>query len=457
MEKEFGRILQRYGLVVPGDHILVAVSGGPDSVALLHLLRLFSEPLNLHLYAAHLDHAMRPESPFDAAFVEKLCRQWGVPLETTRIDVPALAAKQRQNIEEAAREARREFLRDAARRHGCRLIALGHHRGDQAETFLQRLLRGSGPTGLAGMKLQCGPFIRPLLPFGRGQILAHLHYHNLPHVEDASNTDLAYTRNRIRHDLLPRLRELSPAIESHLARLSRRLGQEEDFWRRQVDRQLTALCRVDDGLRLDRRRLLELHPALLSRTLRGALERVRGDLRGITAAHLEAVEDLLHGGRPQGEIHLPRVWVGRRYEELWLRCAAPAATAPSELAIPGPGSYSLPDGRTLRVGEASASHDESRFAVEFAADCVHFPLVVRTPRAGDRFSPEGLGGSKKLKDFFIDAKIPREVRAACLLVVGEEVLWVVGMRRCAGMHESVVGGRVLRLVVSGPGVATINL
>lgn len=450
MQSLFYRILVHEAGVKAGDRILVALSGGADSMVLLDLLLQVADPLQVALRAAHLDHAMRPESARDAAFVREYCRGRKVPLQVDRRDVPALARARGQGLEEAARVERRAFLRQAAQQAGCNLIAMGHHRDDQAETFLHRLLRGSGLTGLAGMRLRSGMIIRPLLRFSRADILDYRDHHQLPHVEDASNADTRFTRNRLRHHLLPLLRTFNPRIDEHLARLSSRIAREEDYWDRQVADQLAVLGEAaEDGWWLSVDGLAQLHPALRARVLRGALERVRGDLRHISARHLEALESLLGGPRPEAEIDLPGAWAGRRYRRLWLRVGAPPAVEDFTLDVPGPGEYDLPGGGCLQVSLQAGCSGEDRWAVEFDAEAVSFPLQVRNFRPGDRFYPCGAPGHRKLKDFFIDLKLDRELRRSLPLVAGDEILWVVGVRRCQGRRPRTGGGPVLRLAVSG--------
>jgi len=458
MLRAFSRVLRNKSLVLPGERVLVAVSGGADSVALLHLFHAVAPEFSCALSAAHLDHAIRPESAGEAEFVARICASLGVPLHTERIDVPALARARRQGLEEAAREARREFLGKVAKREGCTRIALGHHRGDQAETVLHRLLRGSALSGLAAMRPASGLFIRPLLPFARQRLLDFLAARDIPFVEDASNRDTAFTRNRIRHRLLPLLSTFNPRIEEHLGRFSERLAIEEDYWEREERRLLSDLGEVyAEEIRLDRVGLLSLHPAARSRVLRRALLVVRGDLQGLAACHIEALDGLLRGARPQAEVVLPRAWAGRRYEDLWLRRMPPDLPPPVSILVAGPGNYPLPGGGELQVELLAAPKGEEGGAVEFDSAQVSFPLRVRSPRPGDRFRPEGLGGGKKLKDFLIDAKVPRERRRSLLLVEEEEVLWIVGMRRCAGRRPCREGGGVLRLSAKLPVSPTIQL
>lgn len=458
MDEAFVRVIRDHRLLAPGDRALVGISGGADSVALLSLLLRNAPALGISVVAAHLDHRLRAESGADAAFVGRFCAELGVPLMVGVAEVAELARAGGEGIEAAARRARREFLLEAAAARGCSVIALGHHAGDQAETFLHRLLRGSGTSGLAAMALRNGPFIRPLLPFTHQQLLAFLARRQLPHVEDASNLDPAFTRNRIRHELLPRLRTFNPRIDEHLVALSQRLLLEEDFWRDQETEALAAVSRpASVGVELDRRALLALHPALRIRVLRRALERLRGDLLEISAGHLAAVEALLTGSRPQGELSLPRAWVGRRYQRLLLRSEAPRPAEPFRMELAGPGCHELPGGGRLQVSIASSSGPESPTTMEFDGERIGFPLLVRTFLPGDRFRPDGGGGAKKLKDYFIDARIEREERARLPLLVGPEILWVVGLRRCAGYRPDNRCRRVLRVVFRAARSSTIGL
>jgi tRNA(Ile)-lysidine synthase len=184
---------------------------------------------------------------------------------------------------------------------------------------------------------------------------------------------------------------------------------------------------------------------------------VRGDLQGVASCHIEGVNGLLLAERPQAELHLPGAWAGRRYEQLWLRRMTPEECPFCLITIDAPGTWPLPGGGELQVDLVPSPLGEDRRAAEFDAAKVPFPLILRSPRPGDRLRPEGLGGSKKLKDLLIDAKVPREQRRRMLLVVADEILWVVGMRRCAGRQPTQAGGLVLRLVVQLPESPTIHL
>lgn len=446
------KILAQHELIAPGDRVLVSVSGGADSVVLLDLLCRLAPEFPFTVFAAHLDHGLRPESAADAEFVARLCAEWEIPLTVERIDVRREARERGTGLEEAGREVRRVFLRRVAEEQGCAVVALGHHRDDQAETFLHRLLRGTGLSGLAAMREKSGPFIRPLLGFSRKQLRDYLTSRRLAYVEDASNADPDFTRNRLRHELLPLLAQYNPRVAEHLARLSRRIAGEEDYWRTEVERRLDEMAEADGGgFCLDRPRLLELHPALRRRVLRGAIGRARGSLRGISSRHIEDVNGLLVSDRPQSELRLPGLWVARRYETLHLRRNRPPAPAAYCVSLEGPGTLQLPGGEILTAEVTERVRGEAADAVEFDAAGISWPLQVRTFRAGDRFRPAGAPGGRKLKDFFIDARIEKEIRGRVPLVVCDEVLWVVGIRRCDG-RRPLPGGKVVRLTVQTPSI-----
>ncbi len=428
METDFRRLVRRAGLT-EGTEILLAVSGGVDSVVLLDLLARSAAKFALRLQVLHLDHQIRPASRADAEFVRDLCSGLDIPCQVETVDVPALARERRLSLETAGREARREALLRYAAEQGCARILLAHHRDDQAETFLQRLLRGSGKSGLQGMAVLDGLWWRPLLDFSRQQILEYAAQRQLDWVEDASNTDTGFLRNRIRHQLLPELREYNPRITQRLTALSRQFQLEEDFWQQQIALVWPELLLADnDGLRLNRLRLLECHPALQLRLLREGLRLLRGDLRGIETVHLEALLVLLRAGRSQAELDLPQCWAARRYEQLWLRKSAPKIEG-FDLRLEIGEPLLLPDGRTLLAElQTPPVVADCGFAL-FDAAQVQFPLWVRGPLPGDHFRPSGMEGRRKLKNFLIDIKLEKEQRLSLPMLLGRsEILWLVGLR-----------------------------
>ncbi len=450
LPKRFQQHLKVTGMIPAGSRGLVAVSGGADSVALLHLLHGVAAASQLELHVAHLDHALRPDSPADAAHVYGLCTALSVPLIEKRIDIAMLAKAGKGGIEETAREARRHFLREAALGAGCSWIALAHQRDDQTETFLLRLLRGAGTTGLAGMRQVDPPFVRPLLEFSRAELVDWLAGEGIAWREDASNQDTAFARNRVRHELLPLLESYNPAIRVRLAELCRQMAIDDDDWSVRVEAELVRTAELTENeCRLPCAELAGQSPAMAARMVRAALKHVRGDLRRLDADHVRAILALASGAKPQSELHLPGAWVGRRYGVLRLRRQPPRLATVEAFEISGPVVYPLGDGRFLSVSLADDPREDGINVVEFCARQVGFPLQVRSPRPGDRLQPTGMTGTRKLQDLFVDLKLPLEDRAAALLVFGaDRLLWVVGIRRCEGLRPAATGP-VLRLELAG--------
>lgn len=435
-----------------GQNILVAVSGGVDSVVLLHTLCQLRDRYDINLRVAHLNHQIRLESADDAEFVRRLCALWQVPCHIASVAVPVLARKHRQSLEMAGRHARRELFLDLAATHECSLVALAHHRDDQVETFMMRLVRGSGQAGLAAMARCEGVWWRPLLECTRAQVLAYARQQKLEWVEDSSNRDPVYLRNRMRHQVLPLLRELNPAFDERTEGLISQLRVDEDFWQQQVGAQFDSLVLSEkDGLRLDRARLLDLHPALRMRVIREALLRVRGGLTGIEGCHLVAVAGLLVGQRSQAQLDLPGCWVARRYETLWLREFAPHQSPDYNKTLSLPGRIELPGGQWLQSSFAEESRGESPQAVELDISGLRLPLSVRSWQPGDRFQPLGMAGTKKVKNFLGDAKVEFEERQRVVVLAdADKILWLVGLRRSVHAVASSDCRRILRLELFSP-------
>ena len=442
----FHKSLLRSGCIPSGSRVLVGVSGGADSVALISLLHQTAENMDLYLEVAHLDHALRDSSRADAQFVKQLCADLGLLLTVERRDVAEAAQQRKGNLEEVARDIRRDFLETVAKDRNCQVIALGHHADDQAETFLMRLLRGSGPSGLSGMRETNKSVVRPLLSFQRKELLAYLQGEGIDWREDESNLDQRFTRNRIRHNLLPLLESYNPKINSQLVGLCELLQQDDDFWSDLVAQEL-AQCGSwhENNYTLDREFLLLRPSALTGRVIRAALQQVRGDLRGLTSAHIADVQKLVKAEAPQGELNLPGVWVARRYEKLLFGKQKPVANESFEVVLSAPGSYPLPNGRCLHLSLSEQALGEGPDAVEFKAGSLPFPLQVRYSQAGDRFRPSGMDGTKKLQDLFVDLKLTKEERQNILVVLKDDkILWVVGLRRSDGRRPR-DGEAVLRI------------
>jgi tRNA(Ile)-lysidine synthase len=450
--------LARRSLIPPGAGVLVAVSGGPDSVALAQVLAMISaRDRTFSLLAlAHLNHRLRDaDSDGDEAFCRGLASTLGIRFEVESADVLTLSREHRVSIEAAGRTARYEFLQRAARRVGADRIAVGHTRDDQAETYLLKLLRGAGAEGLAGIYPQRGPVVRPLLDSSRAEVLAYLEEHNLSFRYDASNEVLDNPRNRVRHELIPYLRQhFTPSVQDVLAREAEIARADAEYLEHQaVEAARSIVLEKEDGFELDGTALGALPAALARRVARRALISSAGG-RFIGFPHVEALLQLAAAGG-QGSADLPgqratasagRIRLTRRLEGL--RADTPEVNF-SRFPLSIPGTVDLASlGWTIaaRPGvrpEPLSSSDWSMVAV--AAGEMAMPLAVRTRRPGDRFRPLGLDGRKKLQDYFVDRKIARADRDKVPLVVDarDRIVWVVGQGisddfRVTGGTEAVI-------------------
>ncbi len=390
MLSQLVRTLREHDLLASGERLLVAVSGGPDSTALLHALHHLSLRLRVELRAATVDHGLRPESAAEASLVAQRCRALGVPCDVLTVDVKA-ARGPHVSLQEAARNVRLQALEESASLHGCARVALAHTADDQAETVLFRILRGTGLAGLAGIPYQRGIFIRPLLDVRRAAILAYLGKRRVPFIEDPSNRNRHFARVRIRHDVLPALAHENPKVVEALLALAQ---------------QARALQPAD------------LEPAALPK------------LPPRTAA---LVRRLAAEGRGTRRISVPQGEVVVSYGKVALRArGAAAVSAPVGLATPiaGPGIHRPPGHEQGPALEISESRQAPAEGATFDLAQLRFPLQLRTRRPGDRMRPRGGRGSRKLSDLLVDAKIPREQRAHLPVLTDAQgsVLFVAGLR-----------------------------
>ena len=424
----------RHGMIAPGDRILVACSGGPDSVALTSLLLRLREEMPLEISVAHFNHRLRPGAEDDEAFVRELARRWVLPLIAGSKNVRRVARRGNLNLEEAARLLRYEFLRGAARKAGATKIATGHTMNDQAETILMRLFRGTGLAGLAGIEPVSGPagcpVIRPLLGIRREDLEAYLRDKGLDFRTDESNLDRRRLRNRIRLGLLPEIeRNYSPRIVEHLAALSTLAG-EEDALLAGIVRELAEefITRSGRETVLDVRTLSLLPPALARRVVREFIRGLKGDLRAISFDDVASVLALGEGKeksvkkgivlrREKGRLFpVVRKTAARRFELAW----------DGRRPITAAGSTFL--GRKIRKkeGPSPRSDDRNQATVDLAK--LSFPLVVRSRRPGDCYRPLGAPGRKKLKEILRAKGVPREVRDRIPVFLSQgEIVWVPGL------------------------------
>ena len=442
------RLLTNHQLFSPGDRVLVAVSGGPDSLALLHVLHELREEWGLHLEVAHLQHGIRgEEAKQDARYVAALAVKLGLAFHLQEIDLPELRSRAgKGNLEALARAQRYQFFAQIAQRQGLNLIATAHTQDDQAETILMWLLRGAGRTGLGGINpLQalhssgdewprgCA-IVRPFLKISKAEILEFLRQRQIDYRVDATNSDTKLLRNWIRLELLPQLRErIDGRVAKRLAGQAAMLRDEQSVLDRIAQSELEK-CRRGDGL--DSTILLRQPVALQRLMLRRWIEEVRGNLRGIDFAHVEALCCLAATGPAQGRLAIPGGWELRREYDL-LRlvkgtrqrqsiCYFYGMTLCAPLSIPEAGVSILSE----RLPSPVEMEPFSSLEAIFDADELPEPLTVRNFRNGDRFAPLGMDGHKKVKDLFIDRKVALSERVKLPILVGaEQILWIPGHGR----------------------------
>jgi tRNA(Ile)-lysidine synthase len=435
------RHIARGGLVPPGARVAVAVSGGSDSVALLHVLLDIAPVAGFAVAGiAHLNHQLRgDQSDADETFCRDLAASAGLPIEVQRTDVGSLARVQRVSVEVAARRARYRFLERAAGRLDADTIATGHTRDDQAETFLLRLLRGAGATGLAAIPPRRGSIVRPLLDERRAALRDYLRERGVPFRDDASNDDTAIPRNWVRHVLVPLLAaRLGGDVVEVLAREAALLRADGVLLDEVADAAARKILGLDGTgrIRLDANELQSLPAAIGRRVVRHALARVSPAFQG--AAHVQRVLEI--AGEPgDGVIDLPGARVERKSENVVLYSKEGRGFRPSvsfRYALPVPGRTAIPeagaaiDVEVLAAGQQVLQTEEVAAGTSGVVDAAVAAggLWVRSRRPGDTFMPFGLGRRKKLQDVFVDRKVPRDRRDRVPLVVDatDRIVWVAG-------------------------------
>lgn len=455
LEKVHNTVIS-HRMLQSGDLVVVAVSGGPDSVALCHLLHRLRHSHKVELVVAHVHHGLRGvEADQDALFVHNLSHQLGLPMVEQRLEVRSWQKKHGGSLQMAARALRYQYLHQIMAEKGASKLAMGHNADDQAEEILLRILRGAGQRGLSGMD-PCtrNGVIRPLLECHRHEIMAYLEDHGLAFRQDSSNLKPWCQRNLLRLEFLPQLQQaFNSNLNATLLRTSKIFREEEDFWESHLASWLKehSLNHGDGGIRFPIRPLLETHPAMQKRLLRRVVLEVKGDLREFGFHHTEILLQLCRSPAANRQLDLPgAVQVEKSYD--WVTVTLRHETVEDfTFRISDHGVHSFPLlNHSMEVALLASnlpvefSHDPNEAIMDL--DRVSFPLTLRSSKTGDRFRPLGLGGSKKLKDFFIDAKVPKSQRRQIpILCSKDHIIWVVGHRLDDRVKLTSNTSRVLRL------------
>jgi len=472
LDERVRRTIRRYALLPAGSRAVIALSGGADSVALTYLLRALAPGAGFHLAGlAHLNHRLRGDAAdADEEFCRRLAAELSLPIEVRQLGIGELA-RRRGSLEEAAREARYEFLEQAADRLGADRIAVGHTLDDQAETFLLRLIRGSGPRGLAGIYPRFGRIVRPLLEVSRVDLRHYLAGRGVLFREDETNRDTTIPRNRVRHELIPFLRDrFSPRIVEVLAREAA-IARDDAAWLEQASSAAAAQAvrAMTDRVEIDIPLLLAEPPAVGRWILLGALKRWAGR-RFVGFDHADALLALAAGKDDPAVLDLPGQRA-RREGGMLLLTRTPGRSRSSEGTRANSFHYllSIPGEAVLAEADCVISAEVATREPELAqlgwlehvggrtavVDAATLPAVlgVRSRKPGDRLRPLGLSGHKKLQDLLVDLKVPRAERDVTPLVVDDRdrIIWVAGHAiaddfRVTGQTKSVV---ILKLRESG--------
>lgn len=414
MEAIFKKIIHK------DSNILLALSGGPDSMYLLHRLVEYRRKVPFLLEAAHLHHGLRKEADEDLAFVRAICKQWNVTLYEKQVQVADYAKEHKMGVEEAGRLLRYRFFRECKREGG--VIALAHHLDDQVETMLLRLIRGTGIEGIGGMTVREGDLFRPLLHMRKADIINYLREHEIPYVLDHTNDEGIYTRNKVRLDIVPAAESINPNFSAVMESFRSMAVEDEDYLYSTALRFYEENKEVRDGQVLLTADVFEEHPSIWSRILRLAIEEVRGDLKNIRYDHIRSLEMLQSAETGKG-VDLPGCRIANSYGTLVISKEREDTSFADEVFLEnGRAEF---NGHRFEIGGVG----EESIGVKNPDG-----LCIRTRRPGDKIKLKV--GSKKLKDLFIDEKIERSKRDRWPIVEEDgDIIWVVGLRKSARQEE----------------------
>lgn len=414
-----------------GDHLLAAVSGGPDSVALLLALVDARERFSFKLSVCHVNHLLRPSSDVEAKFVAELASSHRLACAVISVDAERFRIESKTSPEEAARILRHEALAGTARIIGADRIAIAHTTNDRVETLLHNIFRGSGTKGLHSMAMVSNSLVRPMLDVSRTEVIDFLAVHGQPFLTDESNLDTALTRNKIRLEVIPAIDGLmGSSWQAALLRLAEIADDEDRYLAMETEKLAHELFEFDqETLTMDKARLREADPSLVRRVIRLAIEHLLGHTRNLNFQHISDIVLLLE--RTTGSVDLPcgvKIW--SEYDRLMFsqHKKNEAGFKPAQLEIPG--SVMLASGSTIvaeSVGAVPRKPDQTTAFLD--AGKIESPLIVRSRRPGDRFVPVGMTAEKKIQDFFVDEKVPLRRRDAVPIVESKEgIVWIAGMR-----------------------------
>jgi tRNA(Ile)-lysidine synthase len=440
LEQKVEAFLKRHHMNLVHKGILVGVSGGPDSLALLHYLWGLKEERNLQIVAGHVDHMFRGDESYeDALFVKDFCEQRGIPFEMARINVPEYIEKTGKSPQTAARDCRYNFFKKTMKKRGLRYLALGHHGDDQIETILMRLTRGSTGTARAGISFRRpfddGEIIRPFLGINRQEIEEYCKRHGLEPRLDPSNHKNIYVRNRFRHHVLPFLKTENQQVHEHFQRFSEDLESDEKYLQElTVEKMKTVILSKEQGrVTIDIPAFRSMPMPLQRRGIQLILYYLYKEKpASLSAVHIDHVFSLLSSSHPSGTLDFPNnLTIVRSYHQCHFQFGK-SKRKPFQFEIADPGIVLLPNGGKITMEYTNKDFsDKDLNCFVFNAKDVPLPLIIRSRKNGDRMTIKGMKGSKKIKDIFIDCKIPLTERDEWPVVTDRNgtILWLPGLKK----------------------------
>ncbi|WML58212.1 tRNA lysidine(34) synthetase TilS [Neobacillus sp. PS2-9] len=441
LETKIEDYLNRHSFQLDNKQIVVGVSGGPDSLALLHYLHSQKDRKNLSIVVAHVDHMFRGEESYeDAMFVKGFCQEYAIPFEMRQIDVTKIMDTTGKSSQVAAREVRYQFYSEIMEKYDFHYLALGHHGDDQIETILMRLTRGSSGRARAGIPFTRtfgkGFIFRPFLSVTKDEIEYYCKKHALKPRLDPSNLKSIYSRNRFRKQVLPFLKEENNQVHEHFQRFSEELQGDEVFLLDLTKKQMNSVMtkREKGKITIDIKTFLEMPLPLQRRGIQLILKYLYKDKpASLSAVHIDQVFSIIHHREPSGKLDFPNgLKVIRSYQQLSFQFQQHKAK-PYRIEIEEPGMVMLPNGGSIRFDYLDGENPELHhpFTALFYADVIKWPLVIRTRKNGDRMTLKGMHGSKKIKDIFIDQKVPVQDRDTWPVITDSEdcILWLPGLKK----------------------------
>jgi len=443
LETKVEAFFNRHSFQLDNKSMVVGVSGGPDSLALLYYLQGERKKRNLAIIAAHIDHMFRGQESYeDAMFVKEFCEQNDIPFEMTRVNVTALMESSGQGAEAAAREVRYQFYQQVMKKYDVPYLVLGHHGDDQIETILMRLTRGSTGKARAGILFSrpfyTGFIIRPFLCLTKNEIEEYCRRKNLSPRIDSTNQLEHYTRNRYRHQILPFLKKENPHVHEHFQRFSEELQSDEEYLQELAVKKMNTVVKTKEAgkITIDINRLIEVPLPLQRRGIQLILNYLYKEVpAALSAVHIDQLFHLIHHGGPSGRLDFPNgLNVYRSYQELslQLRSSDLRETGSYHIEINEPGTVRLPNGASIVIEYVDNElPNRNSYQAVFPAKGVKWPLIIRSRKNGDRISLKGMQGSKKIKDIFIDEKVRHMERDSWPVITDGEgcILWLPGLKK----------------------------